>query len=131
MRNEPFDSTKSNYESDDICYALEYNPQSLLRKEDIETIVAEVCGEHDGFPWYWIIKRKDGKFVYITGGCDYTGWDCQSHADSSGPYETAEEASIQAPEKEDYYDRFPRQALLRQLNGTLPFALYDDGLGNK
>lgn len=37
----------------------------------------------------WVIRlTKDGakkhgkKFVYLQGGCDYTGWDCQSGADS-------------------------------------------------
>ena len=125
MRTEKFDSTKDNWDTDDIGYALERNPQDLVTKEDIDVIVAEVCGENDGANWYWVVKRKsDKKYIYVSGGCDYSGWDCQSLASSSGPYDTAKDAAIQAPEKEDDYDRFPRQALLRQLTGTLPFATY-------
>lgn len=26
----------------------------------------------------WILKLKDGRFASVEGGCDYTGWDCQS-----------------------------------------------------
>lgn len=128
MRSEKFDTTKSNWDSDDIGYALEYNPQKNLSKSDIDVIVAEVTGENDGAHWYWIIQRKDGKFQYITGGCDYTGWDCQSHADASELFETAEEALAQAPEKEEYYARYPRIALKLQLEDKMPFGLYDTGL---
>lgn len=27
----------------------------------------------------WIGQRVDGKWFYAEGGCDTTGWDCQSH----------------------------------------------------
>lgn len=67
---------------------LEYNslPFSV---EDIEKIVAVWEGEHDGDDWRWIIKLTKNatniygaKFVFMQGGCDYTGWDCQSWATS-------------------------------------------------
>jgi len=58
----------------DLGAALEYNPQpfNLL---DIERVLAVVDGEHDESAWHWIIKLVDGRYVYMTGSCDYTGWD--------------------------------------------------------
>jgi hypothetical protein len=62
------------FQNDDISYALEFNPQSYT-VHDIKGIVAEVPGSHDEFDWHWILALKDGRFVYASGGCDYTGWD--------------------------------------------------------
>lgn len=67
---------------------LEYNSQpfNLL---DIEKVVAVWEGENDGDDWRWVIKvtkecatKNGGRFVFLQGGCDYTGWDCQSWATS-------------------------------------------------
>lgn len=126
MRSEKFDSTKNSWESDDIVNALDYNPQTNLCKSDIDVIVAEVCGENDGVNWFWIILRKDSKFQYVTGGCDYTGWDCQSHCSANDPVENIEEALAQSPECPDYDNRKIRQCLTRQVNDEIPFAIYQD-----
>jgi len=58
----------------DFCACLEYNAQpfNLL---DVERALAVIEGEHDGPDWHWIVVLRDGRFVYLTGGCDYTGWD--------------------------------------------------------
>jgi hypothetical protein len=71
----------------DLESAIEYNPQPYA-VEDIERVLACVPGEHDAANWHWIIELKQPrllpnhlgqevlcKFVYATGGCDYTGWD--------------------------------------------------------
>ena len=31
------------------------------------------------FTWTggFVLKLKDGRFAYLTGWCDYTGWGCQ------------------------------------------------------
>lgn len=42
-------------------------------------IVLELTGENDGHDWHWIVSLDGGAFAYVTGGCDYTGWDCQSN----------------------------------------------------
>jgi hypothetical protein len=51
---------------------------------DIEKVLAVVEGESDGADWHWILKLKAPvnkmRYVYLVGGCDYTGWDCQSWA---------------------------------------------------
>lgn len=33
-------------------------------------------GANDGPNWIAVAKMVDGQYVYITAGCDYTGWDC-------------------------------------------------------
>jgi hypothetical protein len=67
----------------DLQSALEHNPQDNgLVIEDIERVLAVVEGENDERDWHWIAKLHDGRIAYISGGCDYTGWDCQSNADS-------------------------------------------------
>lgn len=85
----------------DLCAALNYNPQSGFDAKAIDTVLAVVEGERDERPWFWLLKLKDGRYVYMTGSCDYTGWDCQSGADSS-IVDTAEAALALAPEKEGY-----------------------------
>jgi len=72
----------------DLRACLEYNPQKFTMF-DIEKVLAVWTGEHDGDDWRWVIKvNKDcskangGRYVFVQGGCDYTGWDCQSWATS-------------------------------------------------
>lgn len=72
----------------DLRACLEYNPQEFTIF-DIETVLAVWTGENDGDDWRWVIKvtkecakKHDGRYVFLMGGCDYTGWDCQSWATS-------------------------------------------------
>ena len=72
----------------DLSACLEYNPQSFTVL-DIEKVLAVWEGERDEEDWRWVIKvnkqcadKNGGRFVFLQGGCDYTGWDCQSSADS-------------------------------------------------
>lgn len=74
-----------------FCACLEYNPQPF-NLFDVERVLAVVEGENDGPDWHWVVQLKDGRFAYLQGGCDYTGWDCQSSADTAF-YATAEEAA--------------------------------------
>lgn len=121
MREEKFEVKENSYENDDIQYAFDYNGLHN-RLSDIETIVAEVCGDNDGCDWHWILKMKNGKFSYASGGCDYTGWDCRSSADITDK-ETLEEALMESPET-DYYQRNIRDTLRGQIEGRIPFATY-------
>lgn len=64
----------------DLLKCLEYNPQSRFNTRDIARILAVHEGYNDEEDWRWILELKDKTFVYLRGGCDYTGWDCQSSA---------------------------------------------------
>lgn len=125
MRKEKFDNSKDSYDNDDIKYAFECN--SLSDKlELIDVIVAEVCGENDGYPWYWILQMKDGTFAHAEGSCDYTGWDCQSGAQFNGGFKTAGDA-LEALEVDDYDSRKNiKWCLEMQLAEKIPFAIYQE-----
>lgn len=40
----------------------------------IAGVAALVPGEADEANWHWILKLKDGRWAYMTAGCDYSGW---------------------------------------------------------
>lgn len=83
--NNPEEYTKRGIDYD-LYACLEYNPQGKYLIDDIDKVLAVVEGENDESDWFWILRLKkpvDGnRFVYLTGGCDYTGWDCSSWASS-------------------------------------------------
>jgi len=61
----------------DLKAAIEYN-ENPFTVEDIEKVFAVYEGENDGPSWHWVLGLKDKRLFYLVGGCDYTGWDCQS-----------------------------------------------------
>lgn len=61
----------------DDCWAGEG-----FTREDVVEIVSMEEGEHEGPSWLGVFKLRDGCFAFLTAGCDYTGWDCQSWGDS-------------------------------------------------
>jgi hypothetical protein len=79
----------------DLHYCLENNPQPGFKLKDVEKVLAVIEGEHDGPAWHWILELTNGKFAYLIGWCDYTGWDCQSGAESVLE-DSAEEACLAA-----------------------------------
>lgn len=34
-------------------------------------------GENDSINWTFLVKHKNGYFIFFDAGCDYTGFDCQ------------------------------------------------------
>jgi hypothetical protein len=79
----------------DLAGCLRYNPQSFTL-EQVERVLAVIEGEPDGPDYHWILLLKDGRHAYLTGGCDYTGWDCQSSA-TSEIFDAAVDACLAAP----------------------------------
>lgn len=123
MRTVKFDNTKNNYDSDDIKYAFGNNGLTN-RLKDIDVIVAEVCGQNDDDDWYWILQLKDGSFAWAVGGCDYTGWDCQSSCDLKDGFSTPQEA-IDDLKLSTYESRENiKLCLEKQIKDELPFAMY-------
>ena len=72
-----------------LSSCLEYNAQPGFTEDDIAKVLAIFEGQNDEDDWRWIIQLNDNRFVYLKGGCDYTGWDCQSWAEST-VHETVE-----------------------------------------
>lgn len=113
--NNKFHSVDSDLES-----AVEFN--GGLNLHDVLGIRAAVYGENDEADWYWIIKMKDGTWGLGQGGCDYTGWDCQSNFNFT-PAKTMWEALKLAPEKEEWRGRKIRTALTKQIRGVEAFGV--------
>lgn len=104
----------------DFEECLKYAP---FNKEDVEEILACSPGEADGDHWYYIVKLKDGKFGYVTGSCDYSGWGCQEDGDGK-----IADTLIEAVNYAERYEwRGPnedlRKNLLEQAEGKAPYGL--------
>jgi hypothetical protein len=95
----------------DLKACLEYNPQSF-DVSDIKEVLAVWEGERDRDRWIWIIKLGWNKFAYLSGGCCYTGWDCQSGA-SSSIHNTAYKAAKEEGNK-DVFKNLHRQLLAKK-----------------
>ena len=44
-------------------------------REDVVEIIAIDDGENDEAKWLGLFKMKDGRYLALSAGCDYTGWD--------------------------------------------------------
>ncbi len=91
----------------DLDACLRYNPQDDITPDAIEHVLAVWEGENDGDDWRWIVALTDGRFAFIQGGCDYTGWDCSSSA-MSDITNTAEAAAACA--KSDHFPNYRENA---------------------
>lgn len=49
----------------------------LFAREDVEHVVAAEDGENEGDSWEGVFRLKDGRFVFVSAWCDYTGWGYQ------------------------------------------------------
>jgi hypothetical protein len=84
------------YKGDDsLSYAITYNEDH--HQSPVARLLLEIEGDNDGPSWHWIVQLEDGRFAYGWGGCDYTGWDCQSSIHWKDSRATIEEAIADAP----------------------------------
>lgn len=44
----------------------------------VAEVIASSEGENDGANWLLVVKLADGRYSFLSAGCDYTGWDCQA-----------------------------------------------------
>ena len=42
--------------------------------DDVQEVLASAEGENDGDSWIALFRLKDGRFAFLSAGCDYTGW---------------------------------------------------------
>jgi hypothetical protein len=64
----------------DLQGCLDNNRQSGFDIADIREVLAVWEGQNEGDDWRWVLDLNDGRTVFLVGGCDFTGWDCQSYA---------------------------------------------------
>lgn len=67
----------------DLVQAFEYH-DTPFPLSDVKQVLAKHEGCRDVENWAWLVERESGGFVFIEGGCDYTGWDCHSSLDVHG-----------------------------------------------
>lgn len=103
----------------DLRACLEYNPQSEFNVDNIKDVLAVWEGENDRDAWRWILKLNDGRFVFLKGACDYTGWDCQSWANSYFTSSPIEACLYEKNEENNWnYDPDVYFSLIKQLEGS-------------
>ncbi len=49
-----------------------------FQRKDVKRVIAASEGENDGADWLCVVELNDGRFAFVSAGCDYTGWDCQA-----------------------------------------------------
>jgi hypothetical protein len=49
--------------------------------KEIKNVAMLQQGENDGPNWVWAVFFDEDDIWILSGGCDYTGWDCQAGAD--------------------------------------------------
>lgn len=71
--------------TEDELFSVDYDLSAGLRYNGLGQNIGRIAKVHlsltDGtdYPsFHWIVELVDGKFAYVSGGHDYTGWDCQS-----------------------------------------------------
>lgn len=81
-----------------------------IERTDIKRVVAAYgvteagCCDSCGGEWNggFLLEMKSGKFVYVHGWCDYTGWGCQ---DGTGRQDfDTEPTDLQALEKTEHWE---------------------------
>ena len=46
-----------------------------ITRADIVRVLFADDGENDASDWLGLFEVKDGRFLKLSAGCDYTGWD--------------------------------------------------------
>jgi hypothetical protein len=50
---------------------------------DVADVTAFSNGSNDGDPWIAVMLLDDGRWAWLSAGCDYTGWSCQAWGESA------------------------------------------------
>lgn len=61
----------------DFAYAVFYNSDCGVDLSIITDMRCTQVGYNDAEDWIWEVTTPNGAWRF-QGGCDYTGWDCQS-----------------------------------------------------
>ena len=54
----------------------------VVAREDIEELIATSEGENDETHWIGAFRLKDGRYLFLSAWCDYTGWGCRDGGDA-------------------------------------------------
>lgn len=70
----------NSYGAPDIREVLPGSGVSLepFTRAEVVEIIGQSEGENDGADWLCAGRLEDGRWFFLSAGCDYTGWDCQA-----------------------------------------------------
>lgn len=83
----------------DIGSAIDHNGNH--HESPVVEVILEILGENDAADWHWIVKLENGRYAYGWGGCDYTGWDCQSALYFKDSRKTVKQAIDDVPHQDN------------------------------
>ncbi len=74
---EPTNRVDDGWESVLGAYGTERLPFKI---KDVDSAIAAVVeyGDYAEMEVWAVVRLTDGRFAYVEGNCDTTGWDCQS-----------------------------------------------------
>jgi hypothetical protein len=79
-----------------------------------EVLGEVLSAERDEGEYFWLIRDLSSKKLYVINGAhDYTGWECQSGANISEPFDSLEQLHLIVPEY-DNQNRKVREMLRQQ-----------------
>lgn len=118
-----------NPDEEELAYAITCNS----RPPQIKTLelITHIDGEHDGPDWHWVAKDQDEKLYYIYGGCDYTGWDCQSSLFWSEGFTHVKDLIDYLPNQSANDDIQIKSFFVENLHTKLFYEKFDKYLNNK
>jgi hypothetical protein len=69
----------SNYDFSESIRGEGIERESIKRVLAAHGVTEASCCESCGGEWSggFLLEMKDGRFAYVTGWCDYTGWGCR------------------------------------------------------
>ena len=87
----------------------------------IKLVLGNIPGANDEEDWMWLVELENGRVAFLRGGCDYTGWDCQSGFAATVEYSDLSSAFsvIGLPIYETNGNRKVREQFLPQVNKYL------------
>ncbi len=69
--------------------------------EDVEELLVSADGEPDERDWVGAFRMKDGRYVLLRAGCDYTGWDCRASGSCEWAASAEELKAIATPDERE------------------------------
>jgi hypothetical protein len=82
--------------------------------EEVADVVRWYDGEGDYEDWLVVLRMTDGRWCFVSAGCDYTGWDCRAGGDhwfASSEDELVETVITQSQRRMLGYEETPTELL--------------------
>lgn len=93
----------STYDFDETLKGTSIERTEIRRVVAAHGVTEAACCNDCGGEWSggFLLEMKDGKFVYVHGWCDYTGWGCQ---DGTGREDFATQPELSALHKTEHWE---------------------------